>query len=91
MSTAIERAYLRAAATGTTLTFWAERQPEAIALTASDAELTFAELDAQASRVARVLDANAFELATPIPGQSEGDELERYANKRTVTALDADD
>ena len=44
-----------------------------------------------ASRVARVLDANAFELATPIPGQSEGDELERYANKRTVTALDADD
>jgi sialate O-acetylesterase len=40
-----------------------------------------------ASRVLRVLDANTFEIAVPIPGQSTGDELERYANKRTVPAL----
>ena len=40
-----------------------------------------------AARVARVIDANTFEIETPIAGQSAGDELERYAQKRVVKAL----
>ena len=39
------------------------------------------------SRVAEVLNINAFVLETPIPGQSEGDELELYSFKGISTAM----
>jgi len=44
-----------------------------------------------ASQVFKVLDDDTFEICAPIPGQSAGDELERYASKRTVTALGIDE
>jgi sialate O-acetylesterase len=43
------------------------------------------------SRVLRVIDKNSFEIADPIPGQTAGDELERYARKRAVQALGLDE
>ncbi|GEL26541.1 putative acyl-CoA ligase [Pseudonocardia sulfidoxydans NBRC 16205] len=47
--------YLHASATGTTLSFWAARRPDVPAVTAPDGERSFAALDAEANRVARVL------------------------------------
>jgi len=44
-----------------------------------------------AARVSRVIDANTFEIDAPIAGQTENDELERYAAKRIVRALGAND
>jgi len=40
-----------------------------------------------AARVTRVIDANTFEIETPIDGQAAGDEIERYTQKRVVKAL----
>ncbi|GEL26544.1 putative acyl-CoA ligase [Pseudonocardia sulfidoxydans NBRC 16205] len=51
----VEREYLAAAATGTALSFWAARRPATTAVTDTHREVSFAELDADANRIARLL------------------------------------